>query len=68
MGLFWATHGWGGDKETPAEKSVTHILEWWNLAQLYLTKRRFKKYEVMATSILQGFDKKSQFFEGYSWY
>ena len=24
--------------------SVTHILQWWNLAQLYLTQRRSKKY------------------------
>ena len=25
-------------------KSLTHILQWWNLAQLYLTQRRCKKY------------------------
>ena len=25
-------------------ESLTHILQWWNLAQLYLTQRRCKKY------------------------
>ena len=25
-------------------KSLAHILQWWNLAQLYLTQRRCKKY------------------------
>ena len=25
-------------------KSLTHILQWWNLAQLYLTQRRCTKY------------------------
>ena len=29
---------------TPSLKSVAHILQWWNLAQLYLTQRRSKKY------------------------
>ena len=28
---------------TPSLKSVAHILQWWNLAQLYLTKERPKK-------------------------
>ena len=28
---------WMGDKKDPSLKSVTHILQWWNLAQLYLT-------------------------------
>ena len=28
----------------PSLKSVTYILQWWNLAQLYLTERRSKKY------------------------
>ena len=27
----------GGGKRSPSLKSVTHILQWWNLAQLYLT-------------------------------
>ena len=27
----------GGQKGSLSLKSVTHILEWWNLAQLYLT-------------------------------
>ena len=28
----------------PSLKPVTHILQWWNLAQLYLTQRRSKNY------------------------
>ena len=31
MDIFRATHGWRGH---------TNILKWWNLAQLYLTRRR----------------------------
>ena len=38
MGIFGAAHGWGGgQKGPPTLKSVTHILQWWDLAQLYLT-------------------------------
>ena len=50
MGFFGAARGWGvcGGRgllnRSPSLKSVTHILQWWNLAQLYLTKRRSKKY------------------------
>ena len=44
MGFFGAAHGCGGQKAPPSLKSVTHILQSWNLAQLYLTQRRSKKY------------------------
>ena len=46
MGLLGAAHGWGGGgvQKSPALKSVTHILKWWNLAQLYLIERRSRKY------------------------
>ena len=44
MDLFGATHGWGRGKKEPSLKSVTRILPWWNLAQLYLTKRWSKKH------------------------
>ena len=47
MGFFGAAHGWGGGgerKKAPSLKSVTHILQCSNLAQLYFTQRRFKKY------------------------
>ena len=38
MGLFGAAHEYGGgSKRHPSLKSVTHILQWWNLAKLYLT-------------------------------
>ena len=39
MGLFGAAHGWWGPKKPHSLKSITHtrILQWWNLAQLYLT-------------------------------
>ena len=44
MCFFGAVHGWGdGGKKPPFLKSITHILQWWNLAQLYLTKWRSKK-------------------------
>ena len=43
MGFFGAAHGWGV-KRPPSLKSVAHILQWLNLAQLYLTQRRSKKY------------------------
>ena len=35
-GFFGAAHGWGAKKALHSLKSVTHILQWWNLAQLYL--------------------------------
>ena len=49
MGLFGAAHGWGvgggGEaKSSPSLKSSTHILQWWNLAQLYLNLKCFKKF------------------------
>ena len=45
MGFFGAAHGWGEPKSHPPSLiSVTHILQWWNLAQLYLTQTRSKKY------------------------
>ena len=36
--------------------SVTHILQWWNLAQLYLTQRKSKKYMNHVTHILSSAD------------
>ena len=39
IGFFGAGHGWERGK-----KAATHTLQWWNLAQLYLTQRRSKKY------------------------
>ena len=39
MGLFGAAHSWGDVQKGPLSlKSLIHILQWWNLAQLYLTK------------------------------
>ena len=35
--------GGGGGKRPSSLKSVAHILQWWNLTQLYLTWRRSKK-------------------------
>ena len=40
MGFLGAGHGWG-EKGSPSLKSVTHILHWWNLAQLYPTWHTF---------------------------
>ena len=36
--------------------SVTHILQWWNLVQLYLTQRRSKKYMNHVTYSLSSAD------------
>ena len=44
MGLFGTAHGWGDKKASPSLKSVTHILQRWNLEQIYLTYRRPQKY------------------------
>ena len=48
MGLFGAAHGWEAIKNAPLLfwKSVTHILQWWNFAHLYLDQRRSKKYMI----------------------
>ena len=46
----------GGAKRPPSLKSVTHILQWWNLAQLYLTQRRSKKYMNHVTHPLSSAD------------
>ena len=46
----------GGTKKAPFLKSVTHILQWWNLAQLYLTQRRSKKYMNHVTHPLSSAD------------
>ena len=37
-------------------KSVTHIIQWWKLAQLYLTQRRSKKYMNYVTLPLSSAD------------
>ena len=42
MGLLGAAHIWGEAKKAPSLKYVTHILQWWNLAQLHFTKGRSK--------------------------
>ena len=43
MGLLGAAHGWGrgggGGSKSPALISVTHILQWWNLAVLPWLKK-----------------------------
>ena len=44
-GFFGAPQGWrGARRSTPSLKFVTHILPRWKVAQLYLTRRRSKKY------------------------
>ena len=53
MDFFGAAHGWGGQKGPPPSlKSVTHILQWWNLAQLYLKQTRSRKYMNHLTRLL----------------
>ena len=48
---FWPYSGWTfwrllHGKSPPPLKTVTHILQWSNLAQLYLAKRRSRKYMI----------------------
>ena len=38
MGFFEVVHGWVGQKDPSSLKSVTYILQWWNLAQHTLPK------------------------------
>ena len=58
MGFFGAAHvlGGGGGRKALSLKSVTHILQWENLAQLYLTQRRSKKYMNHVTHPLSSAD------------
>ena len=48
--------GRGSKKAPPSLKFITHILQWWNLAQLYLTQRRSKKYMNHVTHPLSSAD------------
>ena len=55
----WAFSGLlvdGVVEKAPSIKSVTHILQWWNLAELYLSQRRFKKYMNHVTNSLRSAD------------
>ena len=48
MAFLGAAHRWGrggGQKASLSLKSVTHILKWWNLAQLYLTQRIYESHD-----------------------
>ena len=55
-GLFRGCSRMGEQKGPPSLKSATHILQWWNLAQLYLTQRRSKKYMNHVTHSLRSAD------------
>ena len=53
---------WGGTKRAPSLKYVLHILQWWHLAQLYLTQKRSKKYINHVQGIIQAaFEISNQF-------
>ena len=45
-----------GQKGPLSLKSVTHILQWWNLTELYLTQRKSKKYMNHVTHSLNSAD------------
>ena len=56
-GLFRGCSRMGGSQKGPTSlKSVTHIPQWWNLAQLYLTQRRSKNYMNHVTHHLSSAD------------
>ena len=50
MGIFGAAHLWGTERP-PSLKSVTHILQWWNLAVISYLKKIQKIYESCDTSL-----------------
>ena len=57
MGLLRSAYGWVGEaKRPPSLKSFTHILQWWNLVQLYLTYKISKKYINHVTQALRSAD------------
>ena len=45
MGIFRAAHVLGGAKRPPSLKSVTHILQWWNLPVIPYLKKIQKIYQ-----------------------
>ena len=56
MGFFGAAHRWGGQIGPPSLKSVTHILQWWNLEQLYLIWKGSEKYMDHVKHVLSSAD------------
>ena len=65
MGFFGAAHRWkagwrggGGWPKSPppTKKSLTHILQWWNLPEFYLSQKKFKKYMNHVTNSLSSAD------------
>ena len=46
MGILGAAHGWGVEvgKKNPSLKTVTYILQWWNLAAIPYLKK-YKKHK-----------------------
>ena len=52
MVFFGAAHGWGAKKVPPPSlKSVTHIIQWWNLAVIPYLKKIQKLYESRDTPL-----------------
>ena len=51
MSLFGTAQGWGG-RQKASLRSVTYILQCWNLAKLYLTQRRSGNYMNHVTHLL----------------
>ena len=56
-GIFWGCSRMGvGAKSPPSLKPVTHILQWWNFVQSYLTLKRSKKYMNHVTHLMSPAD------------
>ena len=69
MSPFGVVYSRGGEgKKAPPPHNLSHIIQWGNLAQLYFTWRRSKKWEVIITLILEGIDQNKQYFEGCFWF
>ena len=57
IGFFGAAHGRGvAESSPPYLKSVINILQWWNLAQLYLPLKKSKKHINHVTHPLRSTD------------
>ena len=56
IGLFVAAHRLGEQTLVSSLKFVSHTLQWWNLAPVYITYRIYKKHIIHATHPLSSAD------------
>ena len=61
-GLFWAAHGLGSQKSPLSVRSITYILQWWNLAVIPHLKKIQEMYKSPDT--LLAFYRQQHFSDG----